>query len=57
MLPFQYLYDLPLGIIINPENISGWGVIIGMIIWIMVLSIIFQLFYKVAVKKVSIMGG
>ncbi len=57
MLPFHYLYDLPLGIIINSQKVYGLRIIIGMGIWIMILSIIFQAFYKAAIKKVSIMGG
>lgn len=56
-LPFKYLYDFPLNVIVDLTHECGWDDLIEMVIWVVLLMAVFELLYKVAIRKICIMGG
>ena len=56
-LPFRFLYDFPLNVIVGSGSSYGWNALWSMVIWIIVLAIAFHFLFKLAIRKLSIMGG
>lgn len=56
-LPFKYLYDFPLSIIVDLEHSYCWNNLWNVVVWIVILIAIFELFYRKAIRKICIMGG
>lgn len=57
VLPFHHLYDTPLGILIGESRGTFWNEILMELMWVGILYVLYQVFYRVAIKKVIVQGG
>ena len=58
-LPFRAIYDTPLTLLLDPNpDLRTVGIKLGIsVFWVVVISIISNLFWKISIKQVTVNGG